>query len=513
MKRQVIQSILILILILCPVLSHAAFDGTRPADSELLKDAPALIRANFNALKDMIDQIYTNYGTTASIELKADKSYVDDNFATTGQVALKANAAEVYTKAEIDADRATTASVALKLDASAITNYYNKTEANALLNDKADTGEVALKANAADVYDKTTADLLLDNKADTAAVALKLDASAISNYYTKPEADENFATTESVALKANSAEVYTTEQVNLMLDDKADTASVALKIGRSDTFTATLSGTVPFPGGTPSGATVLCDDGIWRGVVSVGGGVTNAVDLNVDASTFSHIINSAATNAQAALAQIEANAATTAEVAAKANSADVYTKEEADSTNEAYINSKGYATKNEMNTAIGVATAEINIGSYSDTAAMNAAIAAATAECQAKTWTPLTMANGAYTGEVAILDMAASCSVYEVLYGTSSGMNKAKADVYTTLPVIGMCVETGTGNRKVLLRGFIRNTSWSFTKGARIYCSTATAGAITAVAPSAAGSLIQIIGIATAADTIYFNPDSTCVEN
>lgn len=88
MKRQVIQSILILILILCPVLSHAAFDGTRPRDNDLLKDSAALIRTNFNALKDMIDIIYINYSSTDSVALKADKIYVDSNFSTTKEVEL-----------------------------------------------------------------------------------------------------------------------------------------------------------------------------------------------------------------------------------------------------------------------------------------------------------------------------------------------------------------------------------------------------------------------------------------
>ena len=88
MKKKFIQSILILILILCPVLSYAAFDGTRPRDNDLLKDSAALIRTNFNALKDMIDQIYVNYAGTDAVALKADKTYVDLNFSTTKEVEL-----------------------------------------------------------------------------------------------------------------------------------------------------------------------------------------------------------------------------------------------------------------------------------------------------------------------------------------------------------------------------------------------------------------------------------------
>ena len=134
-------------------------------------------------------------------------------------------------------------------------------------------------------------------------------------------------------------------------------------------------------------------------------------------------------------------------------------------------------------------------------------------KAQAKYWYPANMANGDYTGEIAIMSMAASCDVYNLLYMTSSGMNKAQGDTYAHLPVIGMCVETGTGSRKVLLRGLIKNTSWSFTVGARLYCSAATAGLLTATAPTTAGTQLQIVAIAIASDVIYFNPDLTVVEN
>jgi len=145
-------------------------------------------------------------------------------------------------------------------------------------------------------------------------------------------------------------------------------------------------------------------------------------------------------------------------------------------------------------------------------AAVDSAIAAATSETQAKTWYPLNMAYNDYTGEVIVDGMAASATVGQCLYLASGGWTIAKADSATTIPAKGLCVETGTGNRKVLIRGIVRNSGWSFTKGQKIYVSAATAGAITATAPSSTGQQVQIIGTALSADTVYFYFDGTYVE-
>lgn len=127
-------------------------------------------------------------------------------------------------------------------------------------------------------------------------------------------------------------------------------------------------------------------------------------------------------------------------------------------------------------------------------------------------FTPLSMANGDYTGEVMLDTMTASATVGECLYRKSDGWAIAKADSATTLPALGLCVETGTGSRKVLTHGIVRNTSWSFTAGQKIYVSAGTAGAITSTAPSTATNHIQVIGVALSATVVYFFFDSTYVE-
>lgn len=120
--------------------------------------------------------------------------------------------------------------------------------------------------------------------------------------------------------------------------------------------------------------------------------------------------------------------------------------------------------------------------------------------------------DGTVIGEWAVATMAASCAVYDVVYMSSSGYNKAKGDADSTLPSVGMCIETGTGARKVLKKGYVKNNSWSWTAGQLLYVSPSTAGAITSTLPSTAGNRVQVIGYAEAPTIIYFNPDYTFLQ-
>jgi len=122
------------------------------------------------------------------------------------------------------------------------------------------------------------------------------------------------------------------------------------------------------------------------------------------------------------------------------------------------------------------------------------------------------MANGDFTGEVVIATMSASQTQYNAVYMKSDGWAAAKADADGTLPALGIALETGTGTKMVLTKGFVRNTSWSFTKGNLIYVSTTTAGAITGTKPSTTGNRIQVIGVAFGTDILYVCPDPTFIE-
>jgi hypothetical protein len=87
----------------------------------------------------------------------------------------------------------------------------------------------------------------------------------------------------------------------------------------------------------------------------------------------------------------------------------------------------------------------------------------------------------------------------------------ADADGTTTMPCLGISVEAGTGTRKVLMNGFVKNTAWAWTPGAILFAS-ATVGLFTHTAPAGTGDQVQSIGIAIDADTIYFNPSTVLVE-
>jgi hypothetical protein len=85
------------------------------------------------------------------------------------------------------------------------------------------------------------------------------------------------------------------------------------------------------------------------------------------------------------------------------------------------------------------------------------------------------------------------------------------ADAAATMPCRALALETGTGTKKILLRGVIRVDAWNWTVGGLIYASTSV-GELTQTAPSGTGDIVQIVGYALTADVMYFNPDYTYVE-
>jgi hypothetical protein len=89
------------------------------------------------------------------------------------------------------------------------------------------------------------------------------------------------------------------------------------------------------------------------------------------------------------------------------------------------------------------------------------------------------------------------------LYMKSNGAyGLAQADAAGTIP----CSAIYVANGKVLLIGTIRDDTYDFTIGGYVYISEATAGLFTTTAPSTATNLVQKVGIALSADSMYFNP-------
>ena len=90
-------------------------------------------------------------------------------------------------------------------------------------------------------------------------------------------------------------------------------------------------------------------------------------------------------------------------------------------------------------------------------------------------------------------------------------LEEADADGVATMPVIGLALETGTGAKRVLLRGFIRDDSWGWAVGGgsgALYASTNTGG-LTQSAPYGGSDVVQAVGVALSGTVIYFNPSAT----
>ena len=92
----------------------------------------------------------------------------------------------------------------------------------------------------------------------------------------------------------------------------------------------------------------------------------------------------------------------------------------------------------------------------------------------------------------------------------------ADASAQATASALFMCLETvTTGNpASYLALGIARDDTWSWTVGGLVYLSvTGTTGnTLTQTAPSGSGDIIQIMGVATHADRMYFRPDLTQIQ-
>ena len=111
------------------------------------------------------------------------------------------------------------------------------------------------------------------------------------------------------------------------------------------------------------------------------------------------------------------------------------------------------------------------------------------------------------SGLIVSLTYGESLLIGDFVYIKSDGaVWKAGADVVGFYPVMGIALETASsGSHKVLLHGIMRNDSWAWIVGSVVYLSL-TPGIGTQVQPDAPDNAIQVLGIATHPDRIYFNP-------
>jgi hypothetical protein len=117
-----------------------------------------------------------------------------------------------------------------------------------------------------------------------------------------------------------------------------------------------------------------------------------------------------------------------------------------------------------------------------------------------------------YSGDIETVQVDVNATGFGAALYIAADFNyeEADADAAATMPCVALAVEAGTGSKLVLKKGNIRDDSWNWSAGV-IYVS-ATAGAMTQTAPAGSGDQVQVVGYATSADTMYFDPDFTVIE-
>lgn len=119
------------------------------------------------------------------------------------------------------------------------------------------------------------------------------------------------------------------------------------------------------------------------------------------------------------------------------------------------------------------------------------------------------------SGTIVTLTAAENLVFGDFCYVNSSGkLAKADADAIATSGCVAMAVESinADATGKFLLSGVARDDTWNWTVGGLIFLST-TAGGATQIQPSGTDDVIQILGVATHADRMLFNPQLTMVEH
>jgi hypothetical protein len=99
-----------------------------------------------------------------------------------------------------------------------------------------------------------------------------------------------------------------------------------------------------------------------------------------------------------------------------------------------------------------------------------------------------------------------------LLYYLNPGGGWTATDADTTGTSTGLLAFaiSSSSSGGMLVRGFIRNNSWSFTAGLPVYISVTT-GAVSQTAPTGSGDVVRIVGHAIGASILYFNPSSTWI--
>ena len=125
-------------------------------------------------------------------------------------------------------------------------------------------------------------------------------------------------------------------------------------------------------------------------------------------------------------------------------------------------------------------------------------------------------ADHTYSGITAQMLAGGAISAFDLvcIHTTTGEVVEADASASATSRVIGIAPaaisDTATGT--VLLHGFIRDDTWSWTTGGVLFLSE-TAGAMTHTATTTSGAFVQAVGIALSPDVVFINPSLDLIEH
>jgi hypothetical protein len=127
-------------------------------------------------------------------------------------------------------------------------------------------------------------------------------------------------------------------------------------------------------------------------------------------------------------------------------------------------------------------------------------------------WDFAPASTGTWSGDTESGTTGESVAIYGLVYMNADGLWwKADADSIATMPVQAIATAAIATTTGVLLRrGVIKNTAWTWTVGGLLYCGTD--GLLTQTAPSGDLDVIQVVGYAHTADTVFFDPSPIMLE-
>lgn len=131
------------------------------------------------------------------------------------------------------------------------------------------------------------------------------------------------------------------------------------------------------------------------------------------------------------------------------------------------------------------------------------------------TLTEAPAANQTATGVKVVMTAGEALSFGQVVYFKSDGkVWKSLSGTASTTPVIGMAISSAAANGSVtvLLHGIVRNDNWAWSVGTKLYLEIYSGDMIQAP-PTGSGHTVQVLGVATHADRVYFNPSMDTLVN